>query len=150
MDNTLSFLPILTLPRATEPSLVQQSNPVISYAFFEKLPLEVRRQIYKYLLVNPMLGDSAIERCTKPEQVRGEHILYGLSTSILYTSWQVYREASSVLYECNTFYIYCFAHQNYWSEWCEDSVCPLARYYWQGIFLSWMRNLHSRSAIGKS
>ena len=129
MGNTLSFLPVLTLPRATEPTLVQQSEPAIGCAFFEKLPLKVRRQIYKYLLVNPILGDSAIELRTKTDQDRRERILYGLSTSILYTNRQAYREASSVLYECNTFYIYCFAQQDYWTKWYKDPVCPLERYY---------------------
>jgi hypothetical protein len=111
MENTLSLLPILNLPRATNPTLVQQSKPSIGCAFFERLPLEVRRQIYKYLLVNPMLGDSTIVFYTNRERDETPKIQYGLSTSILYTNRQGYREASSVLYECNTFYSYCFARE---------------------------------------
>jgi len=129
MGNTLSFLPGLAVPRATDHTLVQQSKPYIGCTFFDRLPLEVRRQIYKYLLVNPMLSDSKIVFETNPQSDETPKVSYGLSTSILRTSRQGYREASSVLYECNTFYVYCFSLEGSSLGRHMDYVCPLERYH---------------------
>jgi hypothetical protein len=57
--------------------------------YFDKLPLEIRREIYKYLLVNPIL---AIEDALEKE------IAYELDPAILRTCRQIHNEASEVLY----------------------------------------------------
>jgi hypothetical protein len=55
MGNTLSSLLARAACSNADSSLVQQLEPNNECTFLGKLPLEVRRQIYKYLLVNPML-----------------------------------------------------------------------------------------------
>ncbi|TGO17970.1 hypothetical protein BTUL_0013g00430 [Botrytis tulipae] len=62
----------------------------------DKLPLEVRRMIYKELLVNPVLGTmKAIEADTE----FGTEAIYGLTPAILRTCRSIYKEASEVLYD---------------------------------------------------
>lgn len=52
---------------------------------FWKLPTEIRREIYKLLQVNPILGtDAAISG--HPRSAWGTLVKYQLSTSILYAS----------------------------------------------------------------
>ncbi|TGO66752.1 hypothetical protein BOTNAR_0055g00330 [Botryotinia narcissicola] len=69
----------------------------------DKLPLEVRRMIYKELLVNPVLGTmKAIEADTE----FGTEAIYGLTPAILRTCRNIYEEASEVLYD-QTFIIKC-------------------------------------------
>ncbi|KAF5874556.1 uncharacterized protein Bfra_004567 [Botrytis fragariae] len=69
----------------------------------DKLPLEVRRMIYKELLVNPVLGTmKAIEADTE----FGVEATYGLTPAILRTCRSIYEEASEVLYD-QTFIIKC-------------------------------------------
>jgi hypothetical protein len=67
---------------------------------FLKLPLEIHRQIYGYLLINPILADA---NCLSKEYCDQ----YDLSPEILRTCRQIYNGASEVLYGCNTFIIAC-------------------------------------------
>ena len=73
-------------------SLIHRYSTMAS--FFDKVPLEVREQVYRELLVNQ---DGAIELdgryCNKRK----------LYTAILRTCKQAYTEASAVLYEQNHF-----------------------------------------------
>ena len=75
-------------------------------SFFKKIPLEVRNEIYKFLLVNPMLGQSDLETNIWKEDGLYE-VKYELETSVLSTCRQAYNEASNTLYGLNTSYIYC-------------------------------------------
>ena len=78
----------------------QTSPPMgTTCGFLATLPSEVRDVIYKQLLVNPALSDSGSS---------DSHFLdvtYGLSPTLLYTSRQIYKKASKILYGCNTFYM---------------------------------------------
>ncbi|KAF7956624.1 hypothetical protein EAE96_003958 [Botrytis aclada] len=70
--------------------------PKFKKSALDKLPLEVRRMIYKELLVNPVLGTmKAIEADTE----FGVEAIYGLTPAILRTCRSVYVEASEVLYD---------------------------------------------------
>ena len=63
----------------------------------ETIPVEVRIEIYKYLLINPILG--------KPDSIHGgfssrygSTIKYELTPGVLGTCHQIYLEASPILY----------------------------------------------------
>ncbi|KAH8790697.1 hypothetical protein BGZ57DRAFT_923210 [Hyaloscypha finlandica] len=68
--------------------------------FLRTIPLEVRNQIYGYLLTSDILASS--------NSIYQLPLSYGLYPNILYTGRQVYEEASAVLYGGkNTFIIDC-------------------------------------------
>lgn len=71
--------------------------------FLEKLPIEVRNEIYKLLLVNPLLGQPA--GLTKLSS--GDYPKYYLHLAILRTCQSILDEASSVLYGNNLFCVLC-------------------------------------------
>lgn len=106
---------------------VQSSEPRSACIFFHKFPLEVRRDIYKYLLVNPMLGHSEMEDRTYGDNGQSKYIEYDLSPSLLRTCRQMYIEAADVLYGCNTYYLYCFPDVLH--EWDFNPPCPILRHH---------------------
>lgn len=74
--------------------------------FLETIPIEVRIEIYKYLLRNPILGE--------PDSIHtgfssgySSKIKYGLTPGVLGTCQRIYEEASLILYEQNTIFIAC-------------------------------------------
>ncbi|PQE23077.1 hypothetical protein CJF32_00004473 [Rutstroemia sp. NJR-2017a WRK4] len=79
----------------------------------DKLPLEIRREIYKYLLVNPVLGtDEALEEeWSDSEAAFGGNFVprtrYRLTPAIIRTCRQVHSEASEILYS-QVFIAHCF------------------------------------------
>ncbi|KAE9373676.1 hypothetical protein N431DRAFT_465954 [Stipitochalara longipes BDJ] len=97
MGNAISAL---ITPVGINNTLVQQPRYSRECSFLHKLPLENRRQIHAYLLVNRMLGQTELELDSSTNS-DGEYInmiKYGLSPSILSTNRQIYEEASDVLY----------------------------------------------------
>ncbi|KAK0100946.1 hypothetical protein ONS95_013063 [Cadophora gregata] len=101
-------------------------------SFLKKLPLEVRRMVYGYLLVNPLL--SQIEAIESRFESRANH-QYELCPAVLRTCRQVYQEASDVLYEKNTFIVSCIGHEFGFSGDGTRGLgsarlleCPLTRY----------------------
>jgi len=68
----------------------------------DTLPLEIRRQIYRNLLVNPIVGtkESVIDNF-------GAYTKYGLAPEILVTCRQINEEATSILYGSTPFFIEC-------------------------------------------
>ncbi|KAN0098364.1 hypothetical protein V8E51_014027 [Hyaloscypha variabilis] len=125
---------IATAQNQPEQALNSASNTPTDHlqtcSFFEKLPLEVRNEIYKLLLVNCMLGQSDLDYYAIDED--GSRVVkYGLSISILSTCRQAYNEASKILYECNTFYIYCMGNHGYEYRVYNqsfNSICPIMRW----------------------
>lgn len=99
--------------------------------FLEKIPIEVRNEIYKILLVNDILATglslykqdgfplirSALGSLYRNDlEYRGFEIIgvdfpaiqkYNLTPAILRTCRQIYKESSSILYGCNTFFAIC-------------------------------------------
>jgi hypothetical protein len=76
--------------------------------FLRTIPLEVRNQIYGYLLTSDILASS--KSIFRPHVTTAtlDPLSYGLYPNILYTGGQVYEEASAVLYGGkNTFIIDC-------------------------------------------
>ncbi|KAF7862583.1 hypothetical protein EAF04_007456 [Stromatinia cepivora] len=90
----------------------------------EKLSPEVRRMIWKLLLVNPKLGN------VQPgyEWMISEEV-YDLWPKALRTCWQIYAEASEVLYGCNTFFFVCVSDEkvHYYHDLYQR--CPITRHY---------------------
>ncbi|TGO27011.1 hypothetical protein BPAE_0049g00380 [Botrytis paeoniae] len=93
----------------------------------DKLLLEVRRMIYKELLVNPVLGTmKAIEADTE----FGVEAIYGLTPAILRTCRSIYEEASEVLYD-QTFIIKCdynYRGESLGQRPVMSCPCPILRY----------------------
>jgi len=76
--------------------------PTCPCYFLEKIPIEVKRLIYGYPLINPILSQcSSIET----DEVFGSRVAYGLSPNVLQTCKQIGLEASQVLYEENVFFM---------------------------------------------
>jgi len=74
--------------------------------FLEKIPIEIRNDIYRLMLFNPILGGP--ESIYDPDRFGyGSGREYGISPAILQTCRRINAEASSVLYEQNTFFIAC-------------------------------------------
>jgi hypothetical protein len=90
--------------------------------FLEKIPIEIRNQIYAELLVNPILGTCA-SVC-----VRGWGLVdYNLSTSILSTCRQIHHEASEILYGRNTFFMLCMRESGKSSQNSITDMSPITR-----------------------
>ncbi|KAI9640197.1 hypothetical protein NHQ30_011434 [Ciborinia camelliae] len=77
-------------------------TPRKNCSFMRRLSIDVRTQIYSYLLVNPIL--STPEAISKDTDF-GANQKYELHTTILGTSKEVYEETSAVLYGLNKFYM---------------------------------------------
>ncbi|KAF7901000.1 hypothetical protein EAF00_003221 [Botryotinia globosa] len=86
---------------------ISRRNPITrtksTTSALDKLPLEVRRMIYKELLVNPVLET---KKAIEPGTEFGTEAIYGLTPAILRTCRSIYEEASEVLYD-QTFIIKC-------------------------------------------
>lgn len=68
--------------------------------FLSKLTVDLRNRIYRYLLVNPDLGNPSL---LAPPFWKHNDYEFGFTTSILLVCCQIYNEASSSLYSLNTF-----------------------------------------------
>ena len=90
--------------------------------FFDKLPVEIRNEIYRLLLVNPALGR------TELHLVDLQEVKYELAVQILYTCKQTYEEGSRILYSDNTFSFACLEAGHYSQRPCGEPICPLLRY----------------------
>jgi hypothetical protein len=118
----LSTIRSLVLQQAILPHpSVQSTDPRSECTFFDKFPLEVRRDNYKYLLVNPMLGHSEME-----DNGQTKYFEYDLSPSLLRTCRQMYIEAADILYGCNTYYLYCLLDVPH--VWVFNPSCPILRH----------------------
>lgn len=90
-----------------------QATPT-HHSFLGTFPPEIRNEIYKLLLCNPLLADASVDMDeTFDEEGNLDEIpivppvQYGLCPAVLRTCKQIYEEASVVLYEHNTFYFVC-------------------------------------------
>ncbi len=101
-----------------------QDNQSDECSFLRKFPLEIRQQIYTYILINPMLEQTELEfdSSTNSDRQFYNMIKYGLMPSILCTNRQIYEEVSDILYGSNAFYTYCFGVRNRYS-WQEMGMC---------------------------
>jgi len=76
--------------------------------FLKKLPIEIRNEIYKLLLVNPVLATPAVLESWYLYDLHHTQIhKYRLSPSLLRTCHQIHQEASAILYGQNTFIVNC-------------------------------------------
>jgi hypothetical protein len=102
--------------------------PPTGSPFLDWLPLDVRYQIYKMLLVSPLLADPKA-LIPRPYAKCNQH--FNLHPELLRVCRKIYNEASIVLYETNTFALYCLADsyesRSEWS-WTKFSSTPLTRY----------------------
>ncbi|KAJ5050497.1 uncharacterized protein L3040_002376 [Drepanopeziza brunnea f. sp. 'multigermtubi'] len=103
LSNDLAQLIRLAGPFNIElsPPPVPQVNPE---ACLDGAPPDVRMLIYRYLLVNPDLGE--VTSISKHEQY-GATASYGLSPAILVVNKKIHGEAMSILYGLNTFVMAC-------------------------------------------
>jgi hypothetical protein len=92
------------------------------------MPREVRDQVYKLLLCNPLL--------VTPHSVtngsnRGANLDYELNVQLLRVCRKFHEEASHTLYTENTFYNYCEPSSDAPGSpsWNQHNVSPLTRYY---------------------
>ncbi|KAE9373678.1 hypothetical protein N431DRAFT_456437 [Stipitochalara longipes BDJ] len=118
------------LMQATESTFfAQPPSPTVTCGSLGKFPREIRDKIYGYLLLNPILGQSEIGwDIPDPDGWNRLPVKYGLCTSIIYACKTISKEALDVLYECNTFYLSCFArHETAWLG-PPHSESPLLRY----------------------
>ncbi|TVY33009.1 hypothetical protein LSUB1_G007574 [Lachnellula subtilissima] len=84
--------------------------------FLDKLPIEIRNEVYKYLLYNTMLADLAHVYVVPRGLSGSKYVAYNLSPAILQTCRQVNAEASIVLYEINKFHYVATGPHNYLSD----------------------------------
>jgi len=127
MGNVASLLPTQTAHGEPENAQVVKDESQTGCSLLDKFPFEIRRQIYGYLLVNPMLGqtESEIEFW---ESKKVQYIKYGPPPSILHTNRQIYHEALDVLYGSNVFYIYCCGQPIGHAGSKNDYVSPIRRF----------------------
>ncbi|KAE9373646.1 hypothetical protein N431DRAFT_456407 [Stipitochalara longipes BDJ] len=99
------------------------ASPSVRSTFIERMPLEIRVQIYGELLFNPIIG-------TKESVVYeyGCSTTYGLTPGILSTCRQVHDEALPILYERNHFFIECTEEKNFdydidYCHWRQNCGC---------------------------
>jgi hypothetical protein len=89
-------------------SPTQTSTGNTGSPFLDKFPLEIRNEVYKHMLCNPILAEPTFVQRTDKWCLSWPHyVAYDLSPAILQTCRQIYEEASIVLYERNTFYLIC-------------------------------------------
>ncbi|KAF7948457.1 uncharacterized protein EAE97_003868 [Botrytis byssoidea] len=75
-----------------------------STSTLERMPLEIRREILKYLLLNPELGRVS---CIHSNEGWGSKIKYGLQPAILRVCKEFHAEGVEMLYGENWFFIEC-------------------------------------------
>lgn len=122
--------------------------------FLDILPPEIRNEIYKYLLSNPLLADAIGSNQITHGTPTAVWTPYYLSPALLRTCRQIYEEASVILYEFNTFYFICN------EPWIDDfdpetrillpiALCPLTRRC-QGKLNSGEMSLDNVPGMGKA
>ena len=88
--------------RPNPPSSTQPAWSSSCYFLDRKTPIEIRIQIYRYMLFNPSLAEFS---SVKKEDQFGATASYGLTPKVIATCKQIYQEASEVLYKDNTFFM---------------------------------------------
>ena len=83
------------------PGSARPAYPTPCY-FLDKIPIEIRNQIYGYLLLNPILAEYS---SVKEEDEFGATASYGLNPSVIATCKQINQESAEVLYKDNTFFM---------------------------------------------
>jgi hypothetical protein len=82
-------------------------RPTTGSRFLDVLPPEIRNDIYKHLMCNSLLGNAIGSKEPTHGSPTAVWTEYGLSPAFLQSCRQIYEEASSILYESNTFYFIC-------------------------------------------
>ncbi|KAI9646032.1 hypothetical protein NHQ30_005470 [Ciborinia camelliae] len=123
---------------ASFPNFIQQNT-------LQSIPVELRKQIFAYLLINPELGEAS---SISQRQTYGTTAEYDLSRALLLVCKQFHEEAMVVLYGSNTFII------EFSPELIQDSLdiqlprtacSPITR--WQNQISD---DVHMEPAIGQS
>ncbi|KAF5873540.1 uncharacterized protein Bfra_005003 [Botrytis fragariae] len=91
---------------ALQASIRKRKAPLTagSTSTMERMPLEIRREIFKYLLFNPELGTAS---CVHKDGGWGSKIKYDLQPAILRVCKEFYAEGVEILYGENRFFIEC-------------------------------------------
>lgn len=115
---------LLDISREEPEVHLKQSNDGTGCPLLDRLPREIRYEIYSYLLVNPVLGTSwsVIEN---EAYTLGKREHYDLYPAILQTCRTIHMEASEVLYGTNTFFITCFSAEELYMI---EHLCPITRH----------------------
>ncbi|TGO44871.1 hypothetical protein BCON_0452g00030 [Botryotinia convoluta] len=109
---------------APQASIRKRKAPLAagSTSTLERMPLEIRRDILKYILLNPELGTAS---CIHRDEGWGSKIKYELQPAILRVCKQLHAEGVGILYGENRFFIECAL-----SSWGHSlSRCALTRFY---------------------
>ncbi|KAF4629264.1 hypothetical protein G7Y89_g8885 [Cudoniella acicularis] len=102
-----------------------QNPKLLVCDFLDKFPREIRDFIYEHLLIKPVLAEHASIR---KDGEYGAKAVYELAPNILRVCWQIYEEASPVLYKRNTFLMAFGFCRNIYGGYCIEMVSPLTRY----------------------
>jgi hypothetical protein len=89
---------------------------------FIDIPIEIRNEIYRLLLVNPIQAESS---SVGKEGGYGANISYEFSLALLRVSKKIYLEASAMLYGQNRFYL-SFHDPRFYT--CGTNFSPILRY----------------------
>ncbi|KAI9646031.1 hypothetical protein NHQ30_005469 [Ciborinia camelliae] len=111
--------------RSSFPNGCDTPSKAYSDPTLKGIPLELRRHIWKYLLVNPDLGKAL---SIQKKDRYGSQAKYGLAPVILCVCKQFHREGMPILYEENQFLIEFFGI--FWYRKCRHSA--LTR-YWERV-----------------
>ncbi|KAF7879482.1 hypothetical protein EAF04_000678 [Stromatinia cepivora] len=93
--------------------------PIHGCCLLSMIPIECRKQIWEYLLFNPLLGE-----CFAADNNRAKFKLF---PTILRVNKQVYNEGMDILYGSNTFLIECIPHPTYNFGTGRVTFCALTR-----------------------
>ncbi|KAA8568599.1 hypothetical protein MFRU_012g01430 [Monilinia fructicola] len=93
--------------------------PVHDCLILKRIPIECRKQIWEYLLCNPLLGE-----CLAADNNRAS---FGLFPAILRANRQAYNECMDILYGSNTFLIECIPHESFGFGSGRVTFCALTR-----------------------
>ncbi|KAL2067919.1 hypothetical protein VTL71DRAFT_16017 [Oculimacula yallundae] len=94
--------------------------------FLEKFPLELRRLIYEFALVNPFLGDIDAIHPTRTQF--GATAKSNLAPALLRTCRDIHDEALPILYGKNVFVVSGLGGTQDNASWAKLIECPLSRY----------------------
>ena len=115
----------------TGSSIASSSSKIATGSpFFDTLLAEIRLEIYKLLLVSPLLGQTQTGFYYESEDGYQRLVRYKLAIDILTTCKQAYKEGSDVLYECNTFAFTCLEGNNGWGCTWDTPMCPFLKVPW--------------------
>ncbi|KAI9646030.1 hypothetical protein NHQ30_005468 [Ciborinia camelliae] len=110
-----------SLFRAHLTSSVRNSKiPTKRCHLLKTMPIECRKQIWEYLLYNPLLGE-----CFATDNKRAK---FGLFPTVLRVNKQIYNEGMDILYGCNTFLVDCTPHRIFHFAKGSVNFCALTRY----------------------